>query len=114
MTAEGQDITVMEREDKFIDPSPLTDENDDIEDITSSTFKWVVWDKHDGVIFEKSTSDDITITSGVDGEWEIELDATDTDGLGGEFMRHEARMIDDAGEESVVMVGRFKVKESRT
>lgn len=116
MTATDQDIEMSERESKIIDPSPLTNENDEVVNLTDSEIEWKVLttDPQEDIVIEKSVGNGIQITSAVDGEWEISVDPVDTEGLGGQRYTHEARLTDTNNRESVVMIGEFKITESNT
>lgn len=114
MTATGQDIEMREREDKTIDPSPLTDENDNIVDLSSAELSWVVFDGDQTYIEKSTSSGGVSITDAANGEWRISLDSSDTDGMGGSISYHEARLVDSSGRESVVVEGEITVQKSRT
>ncbi len=113
MTAEEQDISMDARETKIIDPSPLTDSNGNIVDLSASSITWVVMNNGKKII-EKTTADDIEITSADDGEWQITLHSTDTDGHGGIIGKHEGRLVDGNSRDSVVTKGRFTIEASDT
>lgn len=113
MTAKNQNIEISERETKTIDPSPLTDENGDVVNLVDAELEWVVVDNGQTLV-SKDTSDGVTITNASEGEWEISLVPSDTDGYGGTIARHEGRLIDQEGRESVVTKGKFTIEVSDT
>jgi len=114
MTAEEQDITLYEEESKVINPSPLIDGNDNSVDLTNADLEWIVVDGVGNEIISKTDGNGINITSATNGEWEIVVNPSDTDGEGGDYYKHEARLIDETGDESVIATGDFQIKQSYT
>lgn len=112
MTATEQDIEIWSGESKTIDPSPLTEEDtDEIVDLAGATLRWVIVNRvNDEVLVTKELGDGITVRDEQNGEWEINLVSADTEDLEGSYY-HEARVVDGDGNESVVSVGEFVIKD---
>lgn len=82
-------------------------------DISGETIKWILADEvgEDPTITkDNDTSGGITIDTPASGEFEISLDAADTDGISGRFY-HEARLVDS---ESVLFTGEAIIHASGT
>lgn len=114
MTATGQDIKIISGEYKRIDASPLTDEDGNPVNLQGSEIKWVIADEGEILVEKTTAGGGINITSESDGEWEIVLEPSDTEEYSGKIARHEGRVTDANGRESVVTKGKFTIEESDT
>ncbi len=120
MTQSTQNITVREGEDKVIQISVKTQRvGGTAVNLTGSTITWVVTigpESSAALISKTSTAGEITLDNdiGTNDRINIALDSADTQGLEGRDLYHECRVVDVAGDNSIVAVGSFKARHSAT
>ena len=110
MTEQNQDFEMFQGESKTLEVTER-----DGTDISGQDITWVLADEV-GEASEVSKDTDgggVSITDGPSGNFEIELDPADTDGISGRFY-HEARIDDGAGTESVLFSGEAMIHQSGT
>ena len=118
MTSTGQNKTVWEGEDKNIQFTVRTQRVGGAPvDLTGSTVTWVVTTgptSNTAIISKTSAAGEITFDDdgGTNNRVNIALDAVDTQGLEGRQLYHECRVVDLAGDISIVATGNFTIKNS--
>jgi hypothetical protein len=110
MTETGQDFEMWEGESKILDVAEVDDT-----DISSQEITWILFDEDpdDAEVTKTTGGGGIDIDNGTAGEFEIELDPADTEGVTGRF-QHECRIDDGGGTESVLFVGEAIINQSGT
>ena len=121
MTAESQDFTVYEGEDKTIEISVLTESGGSPVNLGTPTS--VVWNvkyssssTEDALITKTYADAEITVTDGdaTNDKLQIDLVAADTQGMEGKAYYHEARVVDGDADNHVISSGTITVKHSST
>ena len=103
--SEGDDIDIIIK---------ITDENDNVVDLTGYTASWVVAKSSNSStkLIEKATGgSDITISTPSEGKVRIRLDSNDTDGLCGLYY-HELQIKDNTSKDSTVAWGYISIKRT--
>jgi len=109
MTSKGQNIDDYTQGDDLVIEVTIKDEDGDRVDVSGASFRYGVAEKlGEDPIFEKTTSDGISIVDGPSGEIEIEIDSSDTETLQG-FYRHELELVNSSGEVSTVVIGNIEI-----
>lgn len=110
MTEEHQDFTMYEGEAKTITVTEV-----DSEDISGQDIEYIIADEptDDPEITKDTSGSGVSITDGANGEFEIELEPSDTQGMSGQFY-HEARLKDGAGTQAVLFTGEVQIRHSVT
>ena len=82
-------------------------------DLTNADISWVLAKSVSSSpeLLKDTDSGDIVVTDAENGEFEIKLLPADTESLSGSYY-HEAEVVDSAGNESTIFVGRFEIKET--
>ena len=120
MVQTGQDFTVYAGDDNQLSFAITAAGSTAPLDLTGATIYWTVAvDPGDNLKLEKSsTGSDINITSSTAGTFTIDIQAADTESLGGpantpsKAYFHQVRIVDSSGEKSVLAVGTMTVKKA--
>jgi hypothetical protein len=113
MTATNQTVRNYQAGDDVRLEVTVTDEDGSAVDLSGATVVWGLARRPtaDAALVEKSTdTGGITITDAASGEFAIEVEATDTEGLEGTFY-HEAELTDSGGSVSTVLTGQFVIDD---
>lgn len=105
MTINSQDIDDLTAGDTVQINFTVKDRNGDVKDITAISARWALADDRGGSkVLEKSTTDGIQVTDAANGELQIELLPSETDGFSGSYY-HELEITDSDGRVSTVATG---------
>ena len=120
MTAKSQNISVYENTATTIEITVTDSKTGDPAPMTGATA--ILWrvstgpDSETSIIEKTLAAGEISLGNedGTDDRIDIDLDATDTDDLGGNVYYHECRVTDASAEPFVVSAGRFEIERSNT
>lgn len=90
------------------------DENDLIVDLTGASISWAMSTtaKSKAPIATYTLADNVTLTDPVNGLFEVEVQAVDTEPLKGAEYYHEARVTSAAGKVTTVAYGTIKMLDN--
>jgi len=121
MTAQGQDITVYEGEDKTIDIYVTDSAGGSTVNLgTPTSVTWTVKASasttESDLISKTLAAGEISVGdgNGTNDKLSIALDSADTQGLEGSTYYHECRVVDGSSDNHVVTVGKITVNHSAT
>ncbi|WP_192246054.1 hypothetical protein [Mesorhizobium silamurunense] len=89
----------------------VRDENNDLVDITGWTFRWrLAKNVKSSPLVSKASGTGIQLTDPSNGEFEVAINAADTDGFKGGVYYHEAEGVSFAGSVATVVTGAVTIK----
>jgi len=113
MTAVNQNFEMWIGEDKTLSCTVTVGEGGPRSDITSATITWAIARdaKSSAEVTLTTTAGDITITDGSNGEFEIAIEPTDTNGLEEGEYYHECQVEYSTGDKNIVFTGTLTLNE---